>query len=256
MNIIARKNIWATNIHYLNDATEFAYAINLTLGELAKKQKELPVAHTEFSDRLQHILYSNDKLNLYVSSFSENGDLLSQWRGYCSDSNGFSIGLNYGKILRLGREQGFILSKCVYDEGEQKRIIGNVLDEAYRKLITEMNKRLIPEPIDRVISSFIHNFVDVAPFLKDPSFSEETEWRLISLRNILSSELRFRVGKSMIIPYTEVNLTNDHEELPIAEIIVGPASHMDLSIISLQHFLDSKNIKSNVKCSKVPYRAW
>jgi hypothetical protein len=255
-NIIAQKNIWATNIHYLNDATEFSYAINLTVGELAKMHEEFPGTHAEFSDRVQHILYSNDKLNVYVSSFTEDGDLLSQWRGYCSDSNGFSIGLNYGEILRLGQEQGFILSKCLYDEGEQRTKISHILDEAYKIFIAEMNEQQIPLPPDRAISSFIHNFVEAAPFLKDPNFSEEAEWRLISSGNISSFNLEFRAGKSMIIPYTEVKLTNNHNKLPIAEIIVGPTPHMDLSIISLRHFLESEKIRSNVKPSKVPYRAW
>lgn len=255
LGIFSQKCIWATNIHFLNDSTEFDYAINLTLEALYSTDKERSWADNEFPRRIKNVLESNDKLNIYVTSFSEKGDLLSQWRAYCSSSIGFSIGFSYGKISTLGREQGFILGKCIYDGLEQKKMISQILKEAYRIYTNESNEELL-SPHDRAISSFIHGFVEVAPFLKDPSFSEEEEWRLVSLRNILSSDLKFKSGKSMIIPYTEVNLINDKKELPFTEIIIGPAPHMDLSHVSLKHLIDSENCKCILKLSKVPYRTW
>lgn len=256
LGIISRKHIWATNIHYLNDATEFGYAINLTLETLHDKEKESCWVYQEFSHRIMNILKSNDRLSLYVISFSEVGDLLSQWRAYCSSSNGFSIGFGYGKILSLGMEQGFVLRNCVYDREDQKKAINQILEDAYKILACELKGELLLSPEDRATSFFMHKFVDVAPFFKDPSFSEEKEWRLVSLKNILNSDLQFRSGKSMVIPYTEVDLVNKKNELPFAEIIVGPTPNMDLSQISLKYLTDSNNCNCVLKPSVVPYRAW
>ena len=65
--------------------------------------------------------------------------------------------------------------------------------------------------------------------MKDRSFSEEREWRLIS---------RVTIG------------------CPIKEIIVGPTPHRDLARSWVLQLVESEEIKCGVTPSFVPYRNW
>jgi len=57
-------------------------------------------------------------------------------------------------------------------------------------------------------------------------------------------------------PYTHIDLSTAKKNLPIDEIIIGPTSHMNLPLVSLQYFLDSNKVACDIIPSQVPYRAW
>ena len=44
-------------------------------------------------------ILDNLSKNLFVASFSEERDQLSQWRGYCKEGGGFPSVLNIGETL-------------------------------------------------------------------------------------------------------------------------------------------------------------
>lgn len=58
----------------------------------------------------------------------------------------------------------------------------------------------------------------------------------------------------MIIPYIEFPLENKYMNTPITKIIVGPSPNQDISIESVSRFLDSSNIRCEVKKSNIPFR--
>ena len=97
-----------------------------------------------------------------------------------------------------------------------------------------------------------------APRFKDPSFMDEKEWRFVwNLdRHVVILPVRFRPGKSMIVPYVPIPLTNGHWPVGfISEIIVGPTTYPDLSVKSVEALLKRNNIKDCfVRKSAVPYR--
>jgi hypothetical protein len=77
--------------------------------------------------------------------------------------------------------------------------------------------------------------------IKHPSFREEREWRLIST-TIPREDPRclVRVGRSMFIPYVEINLVAIGPSIPVKEIIVGPTPHMWLAMNAAGSLLHSK----------------
>ena len=81
---------------------------------------------------------------------------------------------------------------------------------------------------------------EYAPLLKDESFSEEREWRLISNPMARVDRIKSRPGLSMIIPYLPFPLKLGTQQMQVGRIVVGPSPHMELSIKSVKSFLELK----------------
>jgi hypothetical protein len=83
MGIIESKSLWASQIQYLNDSLEFNPAI-----DIARKNIENPSWIGKSEDyefllpKMANDLGFAEDLKICVCSFSEEGDLLSQWRAY------------------------------------------------------------------------------------------------------------------------------------------------------------------------------
>jgi hypothetical protein len=92
---IARdRKIWATHIFHLNDASEYRESIARVREEVEK----IEMATTK--EGTQRLLMALDgvliaeSMNVYVASFSERGNVLSQWRAYSGPGAGYSIGFD------------------------------------------------------------------------------------------------------------------------------------------------------------------
>jgi hypothetical protein len=276
LGIIHDRRIWATNVLFLNDSTELNYAIRLVQENITKRleQENLDKGESRFLEDLSEDL---DNFNtpthqsfdgIYVCSFSQNRDQLSQWRGYCPDGSGFTIAFDFESSLRdIVKEQDFTLVKCVYDENKQLEMIEDFLKEALDYFHEHKNDWML------IAKKVWDDFLALAPILKHPKFIEENEWRLVSKPKSLDC-VQFRVGKSIFVPYIEIRLTepqddsNDKKPLScIPEICFGPTLHPHLSRIALENMLQKERVYKVVdvdgksvrrKCevveSDIPYR--
>lgn len=276
LGITESKNIWATNILYLNDASELHYAKAIFREELAEFRR----AHPEFDkttilddslghffletieDNINALLPSQD-LGFFVCSFSEECDLLSQWRGYCKNGNGFSLGFSLNQLEIIARNAHYFMRQCLYDRGEQARKIQKLLSNIAAKFgdeigNSEVKKEAWNEKSKMLLTDFIFEFIKLAPLLKHPKFAEEKEWRIIAVfkTTVASSRKKFRAGNTMVVPYIEVALPVDGTSLAIDKVYVGPTDESTLSAASVEMLLKSRNVKySEVRCSTIPYRA-
>lgn len=262
LGIIESKSIWATNLHYLNDRAEFVHAIHTAELELQHARKKVTsTTEAAFLDRLNNELKSLEGIPIYVSSFSEEGDLLSQWRAYCPNGNGFSIGFEYPQLEPLLKRQSFSLHLCIYDHELQHSIIKELIDETLTQFRSfQARPDSSASSVEcTLLQTFNYRFVEVGPCLKHPAFSEEKEWRMISwpIRDD-HPQIRHREGRSMIIPYFEFKLAEEDEKLALSEVIIGPTPHPGLSRNSVISLLRSMSVLASysVKLSKVPYRGW
>lgn len=249
IGIVTNKCIWATSIHHLNDATEFDYARAIMKRVINEKPKE--GAGAALSDSLTSRLDGAARINLFVACFSEKADLLSQWRAYCPNGNGYSIGFEYGQLTDQMNEQQFFLAPCIYEVKEQERLIRELVDEAFKEAL-----RGTKPNIDAITNDCIQRFLVVGPVLKHPTFAEEAEWRLVSEcpKVIQDSRIKVREGKSMLLPYFQFNLTKKDGALPRPSIVVGPNPHMDLAILSVKFLLGS--FQYTVQSTTIPFRGW
>lgn len=257
ISILSNKCTWATRIQYLNDESEFMHAISLLLTSLPKSQEVTKQSIKKYIEKIKFRLDDVANLNLFVLSFSENGDLLSQWRGYCPPGRGYSIGFNYDHLEVQMAKQGFNLRRCIYNKQEKLELINEHISQY---MISENDDyNYSDKELDDLAQIFVKQFILFAPLLKHHSFLEEKEWRLISdLFPQDHKQIKYRPGKSMIVPYFEFYLTEKDENLNCYSIIIGPTPHNSIAINSTRYFIKAHGINTikDVSVSEIPYRDW
>lgn len=240
--IISTGEIWATQIGYLNDRSEFNHAVDIAKLYLEWKLEERNLPKDLLNLFLKS-LTNMENVGIYVCSFTENGDLLSQWRAYSGSSAGYSIGFDSESLSNSPNYNLFYLFKCIYDEVEQRNIIEKLFEYHFNKFIVSKGEFLI--------DIVFHDFLIVAALLKDQRFSEEKEWRLISSKQFTTDRLNFRMSDSTLIPYYSIPIN----EIKIEKIICGANPNEALSQHALSSFLFSKGRGgTKVEMSKVPLR--
>ncbi len=261
LGIIESKSIWASNIHYLNDHKEFCLTLELAQGVI-KSRKEKDIENHSLYVEMQANLQLMER-TIYVTSFSEDGDSLSQWRAYSGGAGGFSIGFCSDELWDLSNQNTvkfnnrsdpstnphIIFSKCVYEKNDQLELINQVIDSSIKSALS---------PSESPTLSFMANLELHAPFLKDIAFKEEREWRLVMwLPPNCADRLDFHAGRSTIVPHFSFNLKDDREIMHCSEVVVGPTPFPDLSKKSTEAVLQKYGLLYNVvRNSSVPYRNW
>lgn len=250
LGILNEGALWATKMHYLNDASELIEPFRIGIEEL----DQLSLLQKEDDDReiisnLKDSIRHSRRENYCVVSFCTYGDLLSQWRAYGSFGSAYSIGFNFKLLQQHIRAYPFELRRCEYYEQEEyqakiKEFIGSVVSKA----LSEKS-----EPAD-----FIHNFISMAATMKLMYFKDEAEWRIISTGPLNSSDpkYKFRASESIIIPYYSLPI----ELSAINEIMVGPCPHPELSSDTIwglsHHYKLTKIRQGNIRSSNIPYRTF
>jgi len=253
LGIIRDKALWLSSIRHLSDATEFSYAVELARTKLNSLLLAERSSLTTYYGALLEKLDAFQNLQLFVGSFSEQADLLSQWRAYTPNGIGFSIGFEYDHLKAMASNQKLEIMKCTYDRSEHDAIVEDLI---------RLGGTLVEDDVHKgALAAFFVGLLNFAPALKDPSFSEEQEWRVVNnMGRTKDLTPKFRAGESMLVPYHEFKLAKDNQKMPISRIIVGPTPHMNLSIDSLTFLLSaSENVEPHaytIVPSRVPYRSW
>jgi hypothetical protein len=254
IGIIEKRSIWASKIQYLNDTQEFKLAINLARDSLKKLKYSKNSMKSKIDEMIEDLEEIPD-INVFVCSFSEKEDLLSQWRAYSSFGNGYCIGFSTKVLLQHLKQDrlNFFLVPCIYKEACQKKIINQLVKDALANNAKRTNINSAVGCYNPQLA-FIDCLVTLAPILKNSSFKEEAEWRLISTPKAIG--LKFRPGRSTIIPYIEYiyclkNIT------PLCKIITGPSPESKLKKAAVQSLLQYNSFnKCKVIESKIPFRDW
>ncbi|MBQ9944520.1 MAG: DUF2971 domain-containing protein [Clostridia bacterium] len=193
-NIIKNKSIWLSDVRQSNDELEIAYMKN-KFSEHVKNAAFIfqfihLSKHEEFDSLLLNAIVetyceTNTLSKNWVFCLSEQGDLLSQWRGYADDGYGISIGFDseqlrliLDKIDRItdakNKRYGSVtLRKVNYSEKKMHAKLEECIDSneiGKSNTIKEFREKLLPALIDVELHS---------PTYKAPSFKEEKEWRIV-----------------------------------------------------------------------------
>jgi len=272
LGILQTKKLWMTDILYLNDSSEYTHTLELVIAEVKERIKQLVspegltptellqgdfimnrIHHVyEYTENFcNHIRYDN-RIKFYVFSLSEEKDDLSQWRSYGPQEGGFCIEYDYNGLLSLMKiPKSYRIEECKYFLEEKQKSIEYILDpipDVFMSDIDVTEKVICMWIFDQIIKSSSH--------IKHDSFNKEREHRIIHEGNE-GDEIKYRKGKSMIVPYTEFSLVDKDVPLPITKIIVGPTAHPELSKLSVESLLQSEKYKGvGVEISKIPYRSW
>ncbi len=170
--------------------------------------------------------------HIYVCSFSEDSDSLSQWRAYCPPSGGgYALGVPGSRLNELANEQGWMFVKCIYDSNTKvlvvKEIIDSMLSE-YEAALKNQNSTET-EIVERTALNFKLHLLTISGAIKNKAFEIESEWRLISPPSVNIDRIGFRQGKSGIIPNCTFKLLT--KENPLAKnqikLVIGPTPQND-----------------------------
>ena len=282
LGIIKDRQVWATHTQYLNDRREFLHAVDLVRGEIQRLlderntgQEAASEGRKEALNRMHEmLLMSPEHINVCVCSFSEDSDSLSQWRAY-GGSSGFAIGFSPEVLGAAVERQKFSLAQCIYDPQTQQDIVRALVEEVLEEHLAR-NPATEDKEFDDVFwktgGNLLPYLYQYAPMLKDQSFAEEREWRIIS-GPIFAQDLDYREGRSLIIPYYRLPLWEESQKTEIFEIIVGPTRDVERSIKSVSRMIKGRNVIKGrhlkgldlikegwgytpIKASQVPYRDW
>jgi hypothetical protein len=256
LGIIATRDIWANHTQYLNDKREFRHAIDVIKEEIALMKNMIEHApHKARLDEMETAIQGLGSMNVCVCSFSEQPDMLSQWRAY-GEGAGFCIGFSGAFLKALSKENDCWLVRCIYDEAEQRAwmqtLTKDVIQEHLVRNVDDLDDEGWSVPGGNLVA-YLNRY---APILKHKSFAEEKEWRIIS-RPLSSRRLEFRPGRSMLIPYYRFPLGTSPSPFRIEEIIVGPTPHPDESLQSLKSFLLKHGLKTTgARSTTTQFRNW
>lgn len=238
----------ATTARYLNDSSEYAYGRGVIADALRSKK---PIGQQEAANlaAIAEDLSSEFK-SICVVSLSSEGDLLSQWRAYAGSSGGFALGLRSECIRKAAHEQGFYLVPCSYTPADQQEAVEQLINEFQERMNASTEWGLKEQ------GGCVAAATRLAMMLKDGSFAEEHEWRLISQPKMIK-ELEFREGKSTLIPFFKFALGNRNAYLD--SVRVGPTPHRELAVNAVRMLLrklELSSADSMVTETRIPFRDW
>lgn len=256
LSIIKNKEIWFSDVNFLNDETENSY-IYLSLKEFIDSNKQLYNQNfckyiEEFcddcinDDGLFNVLYQKT----YISSFSISKDSLNLWNYYTKNDNhiGYNIGLDTQKFIKYSNE-GDLLSlqgKVIYGNEFLYLLFEKLLNDIYKKFLT----------IDITYQSMLRdelffNFNRYSMFFKDKHFESEQEYRLVWVTDI---NAKLREFNGFYIPYQIYTIP----ARSIKSIIISPTQNHKIATLGVKKLVDNylekyeKEIK--IEISKIPLR--
>ncbi|WP_321837878.1 DUF2971 domain-containing protein [Pseudomonas kulmbachensis] len=257
-SIIEKKELWLTDIRFLNDSQELNDGVVFVLDALSKMKVEVEGgAHVRQAiDELinafdNHISSWIDNQPTFVCSFSKSGDQLSQWRAYGS------YAIEFDRDMLDG---GVGLFDCIYDTDKKKRDAVIEVDQSVRGLAEDL--QMFGEKLPDESLVHLSRLVRIASAFKDQSFYEESEVRCSLDVSIPDSRLKFRQRGSLLIPYTAVEFPYEC----IKAIHIGPLRDQDLAYTAMKAFVSNMHFEFlergevlpheiKIVKSNIPYRA-
>lgn len=263
--IVENNCIWLTNAYYLNDSNEIKFAIKHfeRLIDESIKRGNTP-KKIGFLNQLKEWIPGlyRDAHYIFVFSLSAQRNLLSQWRAYTPHGAGVSLGFEVDALKRLCTQKGLELVQCIYAADQRNAFLASLLSEVNSKFEEKYTYR--PDSYEPKTCEFLDFLNSLAEFLlkafcriKDPTFSEECEWRLVSkyYQYYSDPDIKFRPSKTTLVPYIEVKLSGFRSDGYLFEsIYVGPSPNSDLSHQAIVAYLSSKHACREFHNSMSPFR--
>lgn len=251
--------MWLSDAAYMNDPLEGTWVhriasnlANEVLGESAlalqtRQQIEAALTAPDLWDQALRSQERSSSLHFaameeafrpaFIASFTEDGDLLSQWRGYGSGGEGVSIGFDLNKLSfsTVGAvfpedEKPPQVIKVEYDPDRQNHEVRRIFESA-RKVYSVHEQILSTNQYAYArLPRLFHDVIRDALYwlrweFKSPYYREEREWRLV-LNPMGVFRNQTRLSNGHIVPYVEMPLPQTagkpHNDLAVPRIILGP----------------------------------
>lgn len=259
--IIETQCLWATDLRFVNDARELDYpksTVDSCISEIKEKSESSAILRV--LDAVQSRMRSFRR-RVFSTSFSTDGDALSQWRGYSNGASSVSIGFNF-RWYRTDEHApcDVLLMPVNYDATHHQKIANEILHSglniAEQGWGNEPEHKSVGRSADAIFEAM---FLEMLSW-KDPLWRDEREWRMVSIHDYDFLTPLFRPTQVGLAPYIE---QRPHDfrgpwrgRLQVREITVGPGANADLLGSALVEFCRTHGYHSatDVKISTVPLR--
>ncbi|MCS4257793.1 hypothetical protein M2405_006120 [Rhodococcus erythropolis] len=261
-------SLWATDTAYVNDSGELNYG----RAHLAKQLRRTVAPDSEhdglvsglefvlsgaFADldplEIKNDLYGPDRLSVYATCFCENGDLLSQWRGY-GTGHGYSIGFRKDTLQQTVRVAGR------WSDGDEIRALKPL------ELVKVQYGEVLPvlrETADLILergkddSDAWQMCLRALAQVKSDGFASEREWRLFDLDRHNYTRCEYRTGPHGVTPYTRIISfpRPQRNPRPIERVYVSPGPDIGLRKRAAEQLLRQRGFHDvDVVPSTISYR--
>jgi hypothetical protein len=244
--IIESGVLRATHISYTNDGIELLHAVEVARSCLRDREQTATAQQEKTLLAAIEVNLTNttafNTMPIFISCFCDDGDLLSQWRGYGLREGGIAIGFDARKILAgIGTWPWRpYLVPVLYKDVDQ-RLLGT---ELIAGIALEYDRILKPRSVtdpSAHVSDYLTKCGLASTYLgalfKHRGFAQENEWRLIyTPKN--RTEVKFLAKATHLSPFVELPIGTRREEqpdtkqkppdlLPITEVWFGPGRYQE-----------------------------
>lgn len=262
--IFQSRRIRLSSASTMNDTSEGEWLLDRLLEidtqeRLAGRERSLDEEKTRAM--LLRLAFREGAPQAYLASFSEKGDLLSQWRAYARDGEGVAIGFdpNDGRLpvvdapphTNAGPALACTLNRVTYgsahlvaalDELIQATVPGGVNPEGFFGLQMQLS--------------------GLRWLVKNPAFQEEHEWRIVNLPLQFIGDVGggntsigalgargYRQAGSQLVSFYEM----PYEPAAVTDLVLGPGCSIhDHELALLLHDCDLTHVR--VRRSEATYR--
>ena len=268
MGIIEFNKFWVSRSNFLNDESELNYIYEV-IERVCKKNINDFKAYNQLLETIQRKRESEDyyyeslenrmKKGYYILSFSTRKDSITLWSEY-SNFRGYSMAFDYKLLIEriLTQNPGLACwhGQVIYDTEEQDHLIIEALLNTRRN---HSKSNLNNRDFERWAEDFMKICTIYSMFFKKECFKEECEYRIVFLACHETCEkdylkMNFREKEGILIPYIEIDVTNNEQLLPMLSLIVAPKNSMNLGVRGITYFLQSKGYSVPVIKSNIPLR--
>lgn len=260
LSFLKNKELWLTSLSQSNDSAEGKwmreYWLDLFLKDGSSAKRLARRGAEMCMDTASH-----DRMALGVC-FSEERDLLSQWRGYADDGAGFSITFSREVLEAVAQDHSarrLHLAKIAYgyqDFDEINAIVRGLHDafgedaQLYREANGAGSLSLDFGPNGEKHAKY----EEAAKSLftaKNGAFREEKEWRLFTYGSISSIDgVKLRGTGKAISPYLPVSIPAE----AVTQVILGPINQTPRHV--LEFALKSNGLSDvSIRASTASYQA-
>jgi len=240
--ILTSGSVWASDLGYLNDASELTYAAGLIEKEIGALKHSVNEHVSELFRRSQSEASPDNASNGYLAiCFCAKGDLLSQWRAYADSGKGCALGFDAPALSYSAGE----LFKVIYKEEEQVALIRETIDIVTQSMsasIETLGEMQVEEILPTYSMMLRYHLNRMIFTFKHPSFEEESEWRLIFpyTRDETLDILGFRQAGALLVPYMPISFGDgtSNPKLPLLDIVHGPTLNPGLYVKSLHQIIE------------------
>ena len=256
LSLSEAKSLLFSHINFQNDSNEFYYGLNLIKDVLSTEYKNIPldVFHLD-----TNLIY-----NIYLYQLTAEKDSNALWNEYCPNG-GYSYSIDNDQLQNAMTKYYLQLQECIYDPQMQKNFIKSTIIE--HPPIGPNSLDPHDERFPKHIKLINRNILNYAAVLKDPSFAEKKEWRIIPKNEYpgifigqgdipphpRDLSVKFREYKNRIYPYWQVPLTSEaFNKIALKEVVISPTQNKELSYYATELLVNDSAV--HISNSNVPHR--